>query len=70
MNFLAALMLTWLPWEAEAFGALVLVMQDRGLRELYKADMQMLQVPVSKHPSTSKTTVHRNCEEAGHALLT
>ena len=51
MNFLAALMLTWLPREAEAFGALVLVMQDRGLRELYKADMQMLQVPVSEHPS-------------------
>ena len=50
MNFLAALMLTWLPREAEAFGALVLVMQDRGLRELYKADMQMLQVPVSEQP--------------------
>ena len=44
MNFLAALMLTWLPREAEAFGALVLVMKDRGLRELYKSDMQMLQV--------------------------
>ena len=44
MNFLAALMLTWLPREAEAFGALVLVMRDRGLRELYKSDMQMLQV--------------------------
>lgn len=45
MNFLAALLLIWLPREADAFGALVLVMKDRGLRELYKTDMTMLQVP-------------------------
>lgn len=44
MNFLAALLLIWLPREADAFGALVLIMQDRGLRELYKTDMTMLQV--------------------------
>ena len=67
MNFLAALMLTWLPREAEAFGALVLVMQDRGLRELYKADMQMLQVPVSGILATCKTSVHRAC--GGRACL-
>ena len=44
MNFLAALMLLWLPREAEAFGALALLMRDRGLRDLYKTDMAMLQV--------------------------
>lgn len=44
MNFLAALLLLWLPSEEDAFGALVLVMKDRGLRELYKTDMTMLQV--------------------------
>ena len=44
MNFLAALMLLWLPREAEAFAALTLLMRDRGLRELYKTDMAMLQV--------------------------
>ncbi|KAK9907622.1 hypothetical protein WJX75_007138 [Coccomyxa subellipsoidea] len=43
MNFLAALLLIWLPREADAFGALVLIMKDRGLRELYKTDMIMLQ---------------------------
>ncbi len=43
MNFLAALLLIWLPREADAFGALVLIMKDRGLRELYKTDMTMLQ---------------------------
>lgn len=44
MNFLAALMLLWLPREAEAFGALALLMRERGLRDLYKTDMAMLQV--------------------------
>lgn len=48
MNFLAALLLIWLPREADAFGALVLVMKDRGLRELYKTDMTMLQVWICK----------------------
>ena len=36
MNFLAALLLIWMPSEAEAFGGLVVLMQERGLRELYK----------------------------------
>ena len=65
MNFLAALMLTWLPREAEAFGALVLVMEDRGLRELYKSDMQMLQVCTKdRHRSPCDTVPTR------HAPLT
>lgn len=54
MNFLAALMLLWLPREAEAFAALALLMRDRGLRELYKTDMAMLQVlPTRAHLSTA-----------------
>ena len=44
MNFLAALLLIWMPSEAEAFGGLVVLMQERGLRELYKTDMSALQV--------------------------
>jgi len=43
MNFTAGLLLTYLP-EAEAFGALVVLMQDRGLRRYYSTDMALLQV--------------------------
>ena len=43
MNFVAAVLLIWLPREADAFGGLVVLMQERGLRELYKADMKALQ---------------------------
>lgn len=44
MNFLAGVLLTYLPSEADAYGALVLLMQQRGLRELYKQDLAWLQV--------------------------
>jgi hypothetical protein len=44
MNFLAGLLLSFLPREEDAFGALVLLMQERRLRELYKPDMSLLQV--------------------------
>jgi len=44
MNFLAALLLVWLPREDAAYGALVVLMRDRGLRSLYGADLAMLQV--------------------------
>ena len=54
MNFLAGLLLCWLPSPADAFGALVVLMQERGLRELYKRDLAMLQVgapdPAVYHP--------------------
>ena len=44
MNFLAGLLLTYLT-ENEAFGALVMIMKDRGLRDLYDPDdgMALLQ---------------------------
>lgn len=42
MNFVAAVLLSYLP-EPEAFGALVVVMQDRGLRTYYSPDMALLQ---------------------------
>ena len=44
MNFLAALLLVWLPREDAAYGALVVLMRDRGLRSLYASDLAMLQV--------------------------
>ena len=42
MNFVAALLLSYLP-EGDAFGALVVLMQDRGLRRYYSHDMGLLQ---------------------------
>lgn len=44
MNFLAGVLLTWLPAEADAFAALSLLMRQRGLREMYLPDMSLLQV--------------------------
>ncbi|KAK9836023.1 hypothetical protein WJX81_006680 [Elliptochloris bilobata] len=43
MNFLAALLLVWLPREDAAYGALVVLMRERGLRSLYASDLAMLQ---------------------------
>ena len=41
---LAGLLLSYIEGEAEAFGALVLLMRERGLRALYLPDMALLQV--------------------------
>lgn len=49
MNFLAALLLVWLPREDAAYGALVVLMRERGLRSLYASDLAMLQVSESAH---------------------
>ncbi|GBF87851.1 hypothetical protein Rsub_00563 [Raphidocelis subcapitata] len=43
MNFVAALLLSYLP-EPQAFGALVVLMEDRGLRRYYSPDMGLLQM--------------------------
>jgi hypothetical protein len=44
MNFLAALLLMYLPREEDAFGALVMLMFEQGLRHLYSRSMVQLQV--------------------------
>lgn len=44
MNFLAALLLSYLPQEAQAFGAMVMLMREKNLRDMYKTDMGLLQV--------------------------
>ncbi|KAL4859571.1 TBC1 domain family member 1 [Chlorella vulgaris] len=44
MNFLVGLLLTYLPSEANAFGALSLLMHQRCLREMYLPDMSLLQI--------------------------
>eukprot|EP00197_Chlamydomonas_leiostraca_P012793 CAMPEP_0202859570 /NCGR_PEP_ID=MMETSP1391-20130828/1623_1 /ASSEMBLY_ACC=CAM_ASM_000867 /TAXON_ID=1034604 /ORGANISM="Chlamydomonas leiostraca, Strain SAG 11-49" /LENGTH=484 /DNA_ID=CAMNT_0049538615 /DNA_START=127 /DNA_END=1577 /DNA_ORIENTATION=+ len=44
MNFLAGILLMFSPDEAHAFGALVVLMQDRELRRFYGRSMSMLQV--------------------------
>lgn len=43
MNFLAGLILSYVPDEADAFGVLWIVMHERELRDCYKPDMAMLQ---------------------------
>ena len=42
MSFVAGLLLMYLP-EPEAYGALALLMRDRGLRKYYSTDMSLLQ---------------------------
>lgn len=43
LNFVAGLLLQFLP-ERHAFGGLVVMMSDRGLRAYYSTDMSLLQV--------------------------
>lgn len=43
MNFLAGMLLLYLPVESDAFGALVILMKERGLRDLYTEDMSFLE---------------------------
>jgi hypothetical protein len=43
MNFVAGLLLMYLS-ERHAFGGLVVLMQDRGLRKYYSTDMSLIQV--------------------------
>ena len=51
MNFLAGLLLTYLSTQAAAFGVLVILMQERGLRDLYKTDLSVLQVGMPRLPA-------------------
>lgn len=44
MNFLVGVLLMYLPKEEDAYSALMLLMQQRQLRELYKNDLAALQV--------------------------
>ena len=53
MNFLAGVLLMYLPSEADAYGALVVLMQQRGLRELYKTDLAWLQARPPAIPAPS-----------------
>lgn len=60
MNFLAGLLLTYMPNEACAFGGLVVLMQERKLRELYKTDLAQLQVSYAlQHSCLDCSTAHR-----------
>ena len=49
MNFLAGLLLMWMPGEAEAFGGLVVLMQGRNLKLLYSSDLAMLQASSTRN---------------------
>ena len=57
MNFLAALLLVWLPREDAAYGALTVLMRARGLRSLYASDLAMLQASASRHACMHETGV-------------
>ncbi|KAL0055234.1 hypothetical protein WJX82_009129 [Trebouxia sp. C0006] len=67
MNFLAALLLTWMPNEATAFGGLVVLMQQRMLRDLYKSDLAKLQVYLWQFSKLLPTRLGRHME--GHGVL-
>ena len=70
MNFLAALLLVWLPREDAAYGALVVLMRDRGLRSLYGADLAMLQVAAHHLFCSSCADQHSSCPScADHHLF-
>ena len=56
MNFLAGLSLLYLPVEADAFGTLVLLMQERGLRDLYTQNMSLLE---ASHPHKTVSMLTR-----------
>lgn len=47
MNFLVGLLIFYLPREDDAFGALVFLMHERGLRDLYTTNMKLLEVILS-----------------------
>lgn len=63
MNFLAGLLLTWMPNEATAYAGLVVLMQQRGLRELYKSDLAKLQVTITPRPGLTHSTYLAYCYE-------
>ncbi|KAA6420129.1 MAG: TBC1 domain family member 4-like, partial [Trebouxia sp. A1-2] len=67
MNFLAALLLTWMPNEATAFGGLLVLMQQRMLRDLYKSDLAKLQVYLWQFSKLLPTGLGRHIE--GHGVL-
>ena len=64
MNFLAALLLVWLPREDAAYGALTVLMRARGLRSLYASDLAMLQASGNGHACKRCKFVHGSCSTA------
>lgn len=67
MNFLAGLLLTYLPSEAEAYCALALLMRQRGLREMYLPDMSVLQIRLWQLGKLLPPTLAAHLE--AHAVL-
>lgn len=66
MNFLAGLLLTWMPNEATAYAGLVVLMQQQGLRYLYKSDLARLQVTAASTWLDSDALAH---EALSHWLV-
>ncbi|KAL3133350.1 hypothetical protein ABBQ38_007223 [Trebouxia sp. C0009 RCD-2024] len=67
MNFLAGLLLTWMPNEATAYAGLVVLMQQQGLRDLYKSDLARLQVYLWQFGRLLPGKLGRHME--GHGVL-
>jgi hypothetical protein len=65
MNFLAGLLLMYLPSEAHAFAALVLLMQDRKLRSLYSRSMEQLQVQLWQLSKLINPALNSHLESLG-----
>lgn len=67
MNFIAGVLLMYLPSEADAYAGLCVLMQQRGLRELYKEDLAHLQV--SLHMILPRVTALRRCWARWHGQI-
>ncbi|PNH10162.1 Rab GTPase-activating protein 1-like [Tetrabaena socialis] len=65
MNFIAGLLLMYLPSEAHAFAALVVLMEDRKLRSFYHRSMALLQVQLWQLSRLISPALNQHLEALG-----
>ncbi|KXZ43934.1 hypothetical protein GPECTOR_77g30 [Gonium pectorale] len=65
MNFLTGLLLMYLPTEGHAFAALVVLMEDRKLKNFYHRSMSLLQVQLWQLSRLIRPVLNRHLEALG-----
>eukprot|EP00210_Caulerpa_lentillifera_P008532 g8138.t1 len=65
MNFLVGLLIFYLPREDDAFGALVFLMHERGLRDLYTTNMELLEIRLWQLSRLMPTSLRSYLESFG-----
>ncbi|MEW5300973.1 MAG: hypothetical protein WDW38_005115 [Sanguina aurantia] len=65
MNFVAGLLLMYMPTEGHAFAALVMLMEESGLRRFYGNTMALLQVQLWQLSKLMPTSLNRHLEACG-----